>query len=101
MKNFHSTYLLGLTASAIVKTTEAGPLCLADCVKSGDEHASSKTCTFDVKVNLFAGELGYFQIEQCGDQLNPTIGIEKGVTYIFSQEVSVIMLLYIAYISMI
>ena len=51
----------------------------------------NKSCHFDVKVNLHAGELGYFQIEQCGDEVNPTVGIEKGVTYYFSQKVSILL----------
>ncbi|KAL7562610.1 hypothetical protein ACA910_002714 [Epithemia clementina (nom. ined.)] len=41
--------------------------------------------TFTVKVNLFAGELGYYMFEECGDQVNPTIGMKVGETYTFVQ----------------
>jgi len=64
-----------------VKGHGTGP-CLAACEMEGD----NKVCRFDVKVNLFAGELGYFHVEQCGDEVNPTLGIEKDVTYYFSQK---------------
>lgn len=59
--------------------------CLGSCENGVD--GINKVCRFDFKVNLFAGELGYFQVDQCGDDPNPTLGFEKGVTYIFSQEV--------------
>ncbi|KAL7567194.1 hypothetical protein ACA910_021185 [Epithemia clementina (nom. ined.)] len=41
--------------------------------------------TFTVKVNLFAGELGYFMFEECGHQVNPTVGMKVGETYTFVQ----------------
>ena len=41
--------------------------------------------TFTVKVDLFASEYGYFQIQECGDVLNPTLGVEIGQTYQFVQ----------------
>ncbi|KAL7555730.1 hypothetical protein ACA910_005146 [Epithemia clementina (nom. ined.)] len=41
--------------------------------------------TFTVKVNLFAGELGYFMFEECGHEVNPTIGMKVGETYHFVQ----------------
>ena len=61
--------------------------CLGSCETGVD--GITKVCRFDFKVNLFASELGYFQVDQCGDVPNPTLGIEKGVTYIFSQKVCV------------
>ena len=83
---FYPTYLLLLALAGAQYVNAEGHMstCLGACVMDGD----SKTCKFSMKVNLFAGELGYFTIEECGDDLNPTIGIEKDVTYIFSQEVS-------------
>ncbi|KAI2490847.1 DUF305-containing protein [Fragilaria crotonensis] len=45
----------------------------------------STTGTYTVRVNLYAGELGYFTFDECGDQINPTIGIEIGDTYTFEQ----------------
>jgi hypothetical protein len=38
-----------------------------------------------VKVNYFVGKLGYFQFEECGDLVNPTLGMEVGETYTFVQ----------------
>lgn len=75
-------YLLALAGAQYINADGHMSTCLGACVMDGD----SKTCKFSMKVNLFAGELGYFTIEECGDDLNPTIGIEKDVTYIFSQE---------------
>jgi hypothetical protein len=70
---------------SIARDTNADSLpCLASCET---DSTGNKVCRFDVKVNLFASELGYFEVEQCGAKSNPTLGIEKGVTYIFSQEV--------------
>ena len=42
-------------------------------------------CTFNVKLDLMAGELGYYTFEECGDVVNPTIGMEVGVRYRFLQ----------------
>lgn len=47
--------------------------------------AAATECTFTVKVHHFAGELGYYQFEECGDVTNPTIAIEMGKTYRFVQ----------------
>ena len=52
-------------------------VCRANC--SGDE------CVFTAKLNLFAGELGYYTFEECGDEVNPTLGMEVGKTYRFDQ----------------
>jgi len=51
--------------------------CRANC--SGDE------CVFTARLNLFAGELGYYTFEECGDEVNPTLGMEVGKTYRFDQ----------------
>lgn len=40
---------------------------------------------FTVSLNLFASELGYYTFAECGDETNPTIGIEIGQTYTFVQ----------------
>ena len=42
--------------------------------------------TFTVKVNLYASELGHYQFEECGDTINPTLGLEIGETYTFIQK---------------
>ena len=73
---------LTLTAAKQAIADDHG-LCLGACEMNGD----LKVCSFSMKVNLHAGELGYYTVEECGDKINPTIGIEKNTTYIFSQEV--------------
>ncbi|CAB9517399.1 expressed unknown protein [Seminavis robusta] len=52
---------------------------------SAQDICMSPTSTFTVKVNLFASELGYYAFEECGDVVNPTIGMEVGETYTFVQ----------------
>jgi len=54
------------------------------CHGSCDESGGVKVCTFKFKVNLYASELGYFTVEGC-EGVMPTLGMEKGVTYIFDQ----------------
>ena len=51
--------------------------CFAPC--DGD------VCTYNLRVNLFAGELGYYTFDECGDITNPTIGVQVGKTYKFVQ----------------
>ena len=41
--------------------------------------------TFTVELNIYASELGYYQFEECGDVVNPTLGMEVGETYTFIQ----------------
>ena len=63
-------------AAAITATSASsdGPLCV------------SPTRVFTARVNLFAGELGYYVFEECGlDVLNPTLVMELGETYTFVQ----------------
>lgn len=77
--------LLGLTTAIfVVKYGHADDRmpCLGAC----EGKKEKKECKFSMKLNLHAGELGYYTIKECGDEANPTIGIEKDVTYIFSQE---------------
>jgi len=58
-------------------------ICLSDnCEGTG----SDKTCTFNMKIDLHAGELGYYTVDECGDEPNPTLGVVKGTTYIFKQQ---------------
>lgn len=52
-----------------------------------DRLCVSPTNTFTARIDLFAGELGYYVFEECGlDVLNPTIAMEVGQTYNFVQE---------------
>ena len=48
-------------------------------------NCDGDVCKFTTKVNLYAGETGYYTFEECGDTLNPTIGLEIGKTYVFDQ----------------
>lgn len=42
--------------------------------------------TFTVKLDIYTSELGYFTFEECGDVVNPTLGLEIGETYTFIQK---------------
>lgn len=80
--NFGSIVALAteIGSSSSTANTDSPP-CRGDCsITNG-----VKVCRFDSKVNLFASELGYFEFSQCGNTPYPTLGLEKGVTYIFSQ----------------
>jgi hypothetical protein len=46
---------------------------------------TSPSGTFTVEVDLHASELGYFRFKECGNMVNPTIGLEVGRKYIFTQ----------------
>lgn len=65
---------LVLSASATVKDQLDGTICI------------SPNKTFHVTVDLYAGELGYMKMEECGDIINPTIGMEFNETYTFVQK---------------
>jgi len=56
-------------------------LCLGSC----DSEKGYKECTFNVKLDLSASELGYYSFDGCAGT-NPTLGIERDVTYKFVQE---------------
>jgi hypothetical protein len=66
-----------LLGGAGLAFAEKGVDCVAPC--EGD------VCTYNVRVNLFASELGYFTFDECGDITNPTIGMQIGKTYKFVQ----------------
>lgn len=51
-----------------------------------EEICTSETKTFTVKVNLHASERGYYFFEECGDAVNPTLGLEYGEVYTFVQK---------------
>ena len=34
-------------------------------------------------MNRYAGELGYYQFEECGEATNPVLGLDVGKTYEF------------------
>jgi len=59
--------------------TEPSKLCIGSCV--GEEE---KVCTFNFSIDIFASDTGYFRVQGC-DGVNPTLGIEYNVTYIFDQ----------------
>eukprot|EP00986_Skeletonema_menzelii_P021049 scaffold33005_cov177-Skeletonema_menzelii.AAC.5 len=74
---------IGTVTVAEASTSSNGDLCYASC--SPDE-SGKEVCKFTTKVNLYAGELGYYQFEECGDDVNPTLGMEIGKTYKFIQQ---------------
>jgi hypothetical protein len=59
-------------------------ICQAAC--ETDEASGEEVCHFTAKLDLYASELGYYQFEECGDAVNPTLGIEVGKTYRFIQK---------------
>ena len=61
---------LSTASDAEATTSTNGGLCYASC--SADE-SGQEVCKFTTKVNLYAGELGYYQFEECGDDVNPTL----------------------------
>ncbi|GAX10753.1 hypothetical protein FisN_14Lh273 [Fistulifera solaris] len=75
MKFVVTSLVFWLAASP--SATAQGIDCVATCAED--------VCTFTAKVNLYAGELGYFTFEECGDIRSPTLGIEVGKTYRFVQ----------------
>jgi hypothetical protein len=66
-----------LGGAGLAFAAEKGVDCVAPC--EGD------VCTYNVRVNLFASELGYFTFDECGDVTNPTIGMQIGKAYKFVQ----------------
>ena len=85
----YATFLLTINAAKHAYADDR-EICTGICEMNRD----AKVCSFSMKVNLHdAGELGYYTVEECGDTIKPTLGIEKDVTYIFSQEVSLMILL--------
>ena len=59
-------------------------LCRATCAGAGDDDGE-RPCRFTATVDLFAGELGYYRFDECGDVANPTLALEVGRTYEFAQ----------------
>jgi len=75
----------GLSSSTNTESTGGNDgICEATC--TSDAATGEELCTFTTKVNLFAGELGYYQFEECGDATNPMLGLEVGKTYEFIQK---------------
>ena len=73
--------LFALLVACVVSVADSAVsedgICRATC--SGD------VCTFTAKVDLYAGELGYYTFEECNGARNPTLGMELGKTYKFLQ----------------
>jgi len=80
MKLHCALSLIALFAK-ISKIVGSSDLCLGSCSTT----AGGKECTFTVKLDLHAGEFGYYYFDEC-DGVNPTLGIEKDVTYRFVQQ---------------
>jgi len=85
MKNhhhYHCGVLLLLFTAELVSTVLGDDICRATCTVSED---GNEECVFHSNVNLYAGELGYYAFEECGVEVNPTLGMELGKTYHFIQ----------------
>lgn len=78
----HCGVLLLLFTAELVSTVLGDDICRATCTMSED---GNEECVFHSNVNLYAGELGYYAFEECGVEVNPTLGIELGKTYHFIQ----------------
>ena len=78
----HCGVLLLLFTAELVSTVLGDDICRATCTMSG---GGNEECVFHSNVNLYAGELGYYAFEECGVEVNPTLGIELGKTYHFIQ----------------
>jgi hypothetical protein len=64
--------LLKLLVATALGTANA--VCMAD-----------DTNTFHVVWDMYSSETGYFKILECGDEVMPTIGMKRGITYTFDQ----------------
>jgi hypothetical protein len=53
--------------------------------RAEDDICISESNIFTVKVNLFASQYGFFTFEECGETVNPTIGLKVGEVYTFKQ----------------
>ena len=73
-----------LSALSALSMVSCETICNAKCAV--DEASGNEVCKFTTKVNLYAGELGYYEFEECGDETNPTLGMEVGKTYQFIQQ---------------
>ncbi len=51
-----------------------------------EEPCNPPSKTFTVKLDIYTSELGYYVFEECGDTVNPTLGLEIGETYTFIQK---------------
>ena len=83
--------LLPLIPSPVASSSYTGgnPINLVPVEVSGYEEplCKSPNNVFTARIDLFAGELGYFVFEECGlDVFNPTIAMEVGETYTFVQK---------------
>jgi hypothetical protein len=58
---------------------------VATVAAAGDDVCISETNTYTVRVNLYAGELGYFTFDECPFMISPTIEMKIGETYTFTQ----------------
>jgi len=75
-----------LSIVLLAHAQNASAICLADCSMEG---LFDKVCKFTVSRDVFSGELGYYTFEGGGGDCsgtNPTLGMEKDVTYLFIQK---------------
>jgi hypothetical protein len=84
--SFFSVALSGAIKSTATTTTMTTETQNNIDIDNGNVLCVSPTNTFTVRVDFYAGELGYYVLEECGmDELNPTIAMEVGAVYTFIQ----------------
>jgi len=68
-----------LSISSLIPTSlsSSSSPCLGDC--------TGTDCTFTTKMDLYASSMGYFTFEECGDIVQPVLGLVHGNTYTFLQ----------------
>lgn len=72
-----------VTATETTSVVNEPEICRATC-ETGTN--GTEICTFTVKLDFFASDLGAFYFEECGaDNPFPIIGIEIGKQYVFDQ----------------
>jgi len=80
---------LTLVLAAVLGTKANAQTSERPCLAACEIVEGIKECTFIVSRDQYASELGYFKFSgasgDCGGT-NPTLGMEKGVTYYFIQE---------------
>ena len=71
-----ATGALSVTSATEAATSTNGGLCYATC---NTDESGKEVCKFTTKVNLYAGELGYYQFEECGGEYDCLFYVIVGV----------------------
>lgn len=78
---FSKCFLLSTVAAlAQLQVAQSSEPCQASCTGVG----SQEVCTFKFKINIHAGDTGYYEVEGC-DGIQPTLAMKANVQYVFDQ----------------